>query len=304
MKANSLLDSHHLKEDLPHWGKNIFFACHHSLQSKTSTAQLLSLSMKLSDLPVELLLKVLPIEDNLMCFPEHIIFHWLNLLPQTELFKRVAKAVHHRENNEFVGAFLFEKNCCNQAEVEERESLVKLHSRFEEKLYINPGYSVGSQFYKSSLTLASKWLSNWLTYSKPLSELFCGFRETTGRTSANVCWHQTFYLKVPFYSRVCTLHTHPMLTLSSMTRKNTAHTWWKLFRCGLAEKTWSQPGRFLGSGVLSCVCRLRNLSKWKANTCNIRYQELIHPRLKFTYLHKLWRRHASERGHKSRWTKK
>lgn len=172
-----------------------------------------------------------------MCFPEHIIFHWLNLLPQIELFKRVAKAVHHKENNEFVGAFLFEKNCCNQAEIEKRESLVKLHSRFEEKLYINPGYSVGSQFYKKFIIFGIEVVKQLVDLLQTFIRTFLRVWRDNRENECQCLLTPTLYLKDPFHSRVCTLHTHPMLTLSSRTRKNTAHTWWKLFRCGLAEKT-------------------------------------------------------------------
>lgn len=43
--------------------------------------------MDLSDLPVELLVKVLPIEKNLLHFPKETIIPWLNLLPQVKLFR-------------------------------------------------------------------------------------------------------------------------------------------------------------------------------------------------------------------------
>ncbi|KAG5421519.1 hypothetical protein I9W82_000610 [Candida metapsilosis] len=47
----------------------------------------ISHKMDLSDLPVELLVKVLPIEKNLLHFPKETIIPWLNLLPQVKSFR-------------------------------------------------------------------------------------------------------------------------------------------------------------------------------------------------------------------------
>ncbi|KAG5421679.1 hypothetical protein I9W82_000771 [Candida metapsilosis] len=95
--------------------------------------------MQLSDLPLDLILKVLPIKENLLTLPDDIIFLCLNLLPQKKSFKILMRASRNYPHLPLRTAPLSPNLY---------DYLSQFVTKFGRKMYLNFGKSVGSTFYK------------------------------------------------------------------------------------------------------------------------------------------------------------
>ena len=108
--------------------------------------------MPLEDLPAEIIARVLPLEKHLLALPNHILFPWLNLLPQRQLFKMLAESGVGSVNISRVGDIITKYTILTSPESKETfdvgedigEDFCKYHRalnrKFFYKLYIDLGH--------------------------------------------------------------------------------------------------------------------------------------------------------------------
>lgn len=109
--------------------------------------------MQLSDLPTELLVRVLPIEDYLLDLPNEIIIPWLNLLPQVELFRILGDSgcgCKLTNKHDIAHTTLSGKICTKYGDCFETTDagLRKVFDKFDCKMFIKTGQSIEAKYYK------------------------------------------------------------------------------------------------------------------------------------------------------------
>ena len=109
--------------------------------------------MQLSDLPTELLVRVLPIEDCLLDLPNEIIIPWLNLLPQVELFRILGDSgcgCKLTNKHDIAHTTLSGKICTKYGDCFETADACfkKVFDKFNHRIFIKTGQSIEAKYYK------------------------------------------------------------------------------------------------------------------------------------------------------------
>lgn len=110
-------------------------------------------SMQLSDLPIELLVRVLPIEGYLLYLPNETIIPWLNLLSQVELFRILGDSgcsMALTKKHPKVYTTILGKRCtkCGICFEEVDAALRKVFEKFAYKIFITTEQSIEAKYYK------------------------------------------------------------------------------------------------------------------------------------------------------------
>ncbi|KAG5417799.1 hypothetical protein I9W82_005435 [Candida metapsilosis] len=106
--------------------------------------------MELSDLPIDLLLRILPIEDHLLDLPNKIIIPWLNLLPQRRSFRMLGNSGVCCETYppSFITWDGYYSYKYGKDSKTIKESVAKVTKKFENNIYVKDGTSVDAKYYK------------------------------------------------------------------------------------------------------------------------------------------------------------
>ncbi|KAI5959547.1 hypothetical protein KGF57_002072 [Candida theae] len=105
--------------------------------------------MDLHDLPIDILLKVLPIQQNLLNFPRQTIISWLNLLPQKQSFCILANTgVGLHEAYDAVNGVIYVRTMSGMVRLVKitMAERLKLNDTFRFFVFINFGPSVGKKY--------------------------------------------------------------------------------------------------------------------------------------------------------------
>ncbi|KAG5416985.1 hypothetical protein I9W82_004616 [Candida metapsilosis] len=110
--------------------------------------------MELHELPIDILLKVLPIQHNLLNFPRQTIISWLNLLPQKQSFCLLANsAIGLYRAYDAVNGIIYVSTMSGLARVVKitMDTKLKLDDIFRFFVFINFGPSVGKKYFNKYL---------------------------------------------------------------------------------------------------------------------------------------------------------
>lgn len=109
--------------------------------------------MNLSDLPIEILTRVLPIEDYLIDLPTEIIVPWLNLLPQVKLYRIIGDSGYGANlDKEFWPLRLTVSgktlNKYGQSFETAKACVAKMNDKLRYRVFIKAGHYVEAKYYK------------------------------------------------------------------------------------------------------------------------------------------------------------
>lgn len=111
-------------------------------------------TMELHELPIDILLKVLPIQQNMLNFPRQTIISWLNLLPQKQLFCLLANsAIGLYEAYDAVNGIIYVRTMSGLARLVKitMDDKLKLDDTFRFFVFINFGPLVGKKYFNKYL---------------------------------------------------------------------------------------------------------------------------------------------------------
>ncbi|KAI5952164.1 hypothetical protein CANMA_005082, partial [Candida margitis] len=130
--------------------------------------------MQLSDLPIELLIRVLPIEDCLLDLPNEIIIPWLNLLPQVESFRILGDSgcgIMLTKERPKAYTTISGKRCTKYGNCFEEvdAALRKVFEKFACKIFIIAGQPIEAKYYKKYIIFDFETVKNLICEYYPLS---------------------------------------------------------------------------------------------------------------------------------------
>lgn len=121
--------------------------------------------MQLFDLPVEVLLKAIPVKENLLAWPIDVICKCMNLLPQIDMFELLVEVAY--------GTDIYKKASLSKSAIgvnsnprevnilwsDVRRTMLVFARKLEKSIYVTTEDTIDAEFYKKYIFLTLELLS-------------------------------------------------------------------------------------------------------------------------------------------------